>query len=107
VASAPAFDPSAMVSYECYLDLPRANPEGYALTDPFPLAAKVDGALMLASGTSDTLCWPDAVRMSEASIRAGALHEYVVLPEAHHTCDEVHDAYFWRKVADFFGRHLG
>jgi dipeptidyl aminopeptidase/acylaminoacyl peptidase len=107
VCSMPAFDPYGSLLYECYLDLPQNNPHGYAFASTFPLAATIEGALMITVGTSDHAMWTDAVKMSEALIRAGKLHEFVVLPEQYHTYDSVHDAYYWRKVAQFFARHLG
>lgn len=107
VAASPAFDPHAALLYECYLDMPQDNPDGYAFANPFPLAAKIEGALMLAAGTSDHGTWTDAVKMSEALIRAGKLHEFVLLPGQYHSYGNIHGAYFWKKAAEFFARHLG
>jgi dipeptidyl aminopeptidase/acylaminoacyl peptidase len=45
--------------------------------------------------------------MSEALVRAGKPHEFVLLPGQYHSYDAVHDAYYWRKVAAFFAAHLG
>jgi dipeptidyl aminopeptidase/acylaminoacyl peptidase len=106
VCSAPGFDPYSSLLYECYLDLPAANPEGYAFAATYPLAERLEGALLIAVGTSDRGCWTDAVKMSEALIRAGKAHEFVVLPGQYHAFDSVHEAYFWHKLTDFFARHL-
>ena len=46
------------------------------------------------------------MKMSEALIRAGKEHEFVVLPEQFHGYDSVHDDYYWRKVQGFFAQHL-
>ncbi len=106
VASVPAFDPYAWILSECYLDLPQRNPDGYAFASGIALADDIDGAVMLAAGTSDSAIWRDTVKMSEALIRAGKLHEFVVLPGQYHGFGTTHNGYFWRKVEDFFGRHL-
>jgi dipeptidyl aminopeptidase/acylaminoacyl peptidase len=107
VASSPGFDPYNLLLSECYLDLPQKNPDGYRFAETFPLAASLEGGLLLAVGTSDHATWTDALKMSEALIRAGKLHELVVLPEAYHGYGTVHDTYFWRKVAGFFAAQLG
>ena len=106
VAASPGFDPYASLLYECYLDMPQDNADGYAFASPFPLASKLDGALMLAAGTSDHGTWTDAVKMSEALVRAGKMHEFVLLPGQYHHYDTIHDAYYWQKVAAFFASHL-
>jgi dipeptidyl aminopeptidase/acylaminoacyl peptidase len=107
VCSAAGFDATGLVLYECYLDLPERNPDGYAFADCSPLVTGLDGAVMLAVGTSDHPNWAETLRMSEALIQAGKEHELVVLPEQFHAYDTVHDDYFWRKAAGFFAQHLG
>jgi dipeptidyl-peptidase-4 len=106
VAFAPGFDPYSCVLYECYLGLPQDNPEGYRKADLYPLAAQLKGELMIAGGTSDHATWTDALKMSEALIRAGKLHQFVALPEQYHGFDSVHDDYFNRCLAAFFEQHV-
>jgi dipeptidyl aminopeptidase/acylaminoacyl peptidase len=106
VCAAPSFALDGTILFECYLDLPQTNPRGYAFADPYQLAAKVEGEIMLAVGSSDGF-WADTIKMSGALIRSGKPHEFVVLPEAYHSFDSVNDAYFWTKIAEFFARHLG
>lgn len=106
VPFAPGFDPYSCVLYECYLGLPQDNPAGYRNADPYPLAAQVKGEIMLAGGTSDHATWTDAIKMSEALIRAGKLHQFVVLPEQYHGFDSLHDDYFHRCFSAFFDQHV-
>jgi dipeptidyl aminopeptidase/acylaminoacyl peptidase len=106
VCSAPGFDPYSSVLYECYLGLPQHNPVGYQGADALALAARVQGEVMIAVGTSDHGTWTDAVKMSEALIRAGKQHEFVVLPEQYHGFDSVHEDYLNAKLTAFFKRHL-
>ncbi len=108
VCSEPAFDPYASLLYECYLDMPQTNPAGYAFADCIQRAAKVEGPLLMAVGTSDLLCWTDTVKMVEALIRADK-HEFVLLPEQYHGYfyDTQHDSYFWKGVVEFFASHIG
>lgn len=106
VVTAPGFDVYSVVLYECYLGLPQDNPEGYRKADLYPLAAQLKGELMIAGGTSDHATWTDAIKMSEALIRAGKLHQLVPLPEQYHAFDSVHDAYVDRCVEKFFEQHV-
>jgi dipeptidyl aminopeptidase/acylaminoacyl peptidase len=106
VSSAPGFDPYSSVLYECYLGMPQDNVGSYQQADVIAMAGRVQGELMIACGTSDHATWTDAIKMSEALIRAGKQHEFVVLPEQYHGYDSVHQAYFDEKLATFFKRHL-
>ncbi|MBB5081494.1 S9 family peptidase [Nonomuraea endophytica] len=106
VSSAPGFDPYVCLLYECYLGLPQQNPEGYAFASTYPLASAVEGAFMLAVGSADAGCVTEAVRMSEALIQAGKVHDFVILPEQRHIFDSLHMAYFERKMDTFFRTHL-
>lgn len=106
VSSAPGFDPYSSVLYECYLGLPQSNRAAYQKAETYPLAQGMQAAFLLACGSSDHATWTDSMKMSEALIRAAKEHEFVVLPEQIHGFDSTHDAYFWRKVASFFGTHL-
>lgn len=106
VSSSPGFDPYSSVLYECYLGFPQTDPAAYRKADVYPLAARMEAAFLLACGSSDHATWTDAMKMSEALIRAGKDHEFVVLPEQYHGYDSVHDSYYWRKVVDFLETHL-
>src|SRR5262249_14605914 len=106
LCTAPGFDPYSSVLYECYLGMPQDNPTGYRAAETLRLATQVKGELMIAVGTSDHATWTDAIKMSEALIRAGKQHEFVVLPEQYHGFDSVHSDYLHRKLATFFRQHL-
>lgn len=103
---APGWDPLSSVLYECYLGLPRDNPEGYDFAQLFTRAPAIEGALLIAGGTSDHATWTDAVKMTEALIQAGKDHEFVVLPEQYHGFDRAHGAYFRSKLVAFFESEL-
>lgn len=106
VSSSPGYDPYASVLYECYLGMPQDNPDTYREANAVALAGKLRGALMIACGTSDHLCWTDSMKMAEALIRAGKECDFVPLPEQVHGYDSRHDEYFDRKRAEFFAKHL-
>jgi dipeptidyl aminopeptidase/acylaminoacyl peptidase len=106
VVTAPGLNPYKTVLFECYLDLPQRNPEGYAFANPFPLAERLQGELMIGVGTSDHSTWTDSMKLSEALIRAGKVHEFVLLPGTPHGFDPLHDDYFWRRAAAFLDRCL-
>jgi dipeptidyl aminopeptidase/acylaminoacyl peptidase len=107
ISSAPGFDPYSSVLYECYLGLPQTSRAAYDAAQTLTLADKLAGAFLLVCGTSDHATWTDAVKMTEALIRAGKPHEFVVLPEQVHGYDSAHDRYYWHKVRDFLSRTLG
>lgn len=107
VSVAPGLDPYSSVLYECYLGLPQQNKQAYEAADPFSRVGQIEGALMIAAGTSDHATWSDALKMSEALIRVGKDHDFVVLPGQYHSFDTAHDSYFWRKVDGFFKKNLG
>ncbi len=106
VLVAPGLDPHSCVLYECYLGTPQANPDGYRRADLFSMAPRLQAPVMIAGGTADHATWADAIKMSEALIRAGKIHEFVALPEQVHGFGSVHEEYFQRKQAEFFRRHL-
>ncbi|ANY09392.1 S9 family peptidase [Pseudonocardia sp. HH130630-07] len=106
VCSAPGFDPYSSVLYECYLGFPQTDPEAYRAADPFRLAAGLEAEVMLAVGTNDHATVTDTMSMADALVRAGKLHEFVVLPGAYHGYAAVYDRYYWRKVEAFLRTHL-
>ena len=109
VSFAPGYDPYSSVLYECYLGMPQepGGREVYEAANVLNRAAAITRPLLIAGGTSDHATWTDAVKMSEELIRAGVLHDFVVLPEQYHGFDLVHDRYFQRKLAAFFAEHIG
>lgn len=107
VCLAPGFDPYSSILYECYLGTPQGNPAGYRTAEVFPLAATLQGEVLIGGGTSDHATWPDLMKMDEALIRAGKAHEIIVLPEQYHGWDSVHGEYLDRKQAAFLQRALG
>jgi len=106
VSSSPGYDPFSSVLYECYLGMPQDNPDAYREANTTALASKLQGALMIVCGTSDHLCWTDAMKMAEAVIRAGKECDFVPMPEQGHGYDSRHDQYFDQKRAAFFAKHL-
>ncbi len=106
VCAAPGFDPYSSVLYEGYLGLPQEDPAAYSAADVIAMAGRVQGQVMIACGTSDHATWSDSIKLSEALIRAGKQHEFVVLPEQYHGFDSVHSDYADKKLSAFFGYHL-
>jgi len=107
MSSAPGYDPYSSVLYECYLGLPQHNKAAYDAANVLELAGQIEGALMIVCGTSDHATWSDAMKMSEALIRAGKDHDFVPMPGQYHGYDSDHDAFVWRKAAAFFSAQLG
>lgn len=108
VCSAPGFDPYDAFIYEPYLGGVPADHNRAAYEDAFlpKDAGRLKGDLMIVAGTNDMSVWQSAVRMTDALIRAGRPHEFVVLPGQHHMYAPAHDNYFIEKFAAFFERAL-
>ncbi len=108
IASSPGFDPHAGFLYEPYFGGPPSIDNKAAYEDAllFTDAARLAGRLMIVAGSNDTGVWNDAVRMTHALIEAGKQHEFVMLPDEHHSFGSIHDAYFVEKLVGFLARHL-
>ena len=106
VSSAPGFNPYSSLLYEPYLDLPGRAKAAYDFAQPYRLAPRIKGRLMLAGGLADFATFPEFMRMSRALIDAGIDHEQVVLPEEGHGYTGVAEDYFIRKLVDFFERNV-
>jgi dipeptidyl aminopeptidase/acylaminoacyl peptidase len=106
VSQSPGYDPYSSVLYECYLGMPQKNPDAYQAANILALAPKLERPLMIACGTADQMCWRDAMQMSEALVRAGKDYEFVAMPDQGHGFDSVHQTFYMRKLAEFFGKHL-
>ena len=83
-SSAPGFSPWDSILYECYLDLPERNKAAYDASDCFRLAGQIKGALTLAAGTSDNLCFHDALEMSRKLMDHDIEHELIAVTGDNH-----------------------
>ncbi|TDV33831.1 dipeptidyl aminopeptidase/acylaminoacyl peptidase [Paraburkholderia caballeronis] len=108
VASAPGFDPYDYFIHEPYFGgVPDAdNITAYQDASLFGDAAKLKGDLMLVAGTSDICPWRNATKMTDALLKAGIDHEFVMLPDEVHGYGAKQEAYFIKKLAGHFDRYL-
>jgi dipeptidyl aminopeptidase/acylaminoacyl peptidase len=106
VCSAPGFDPYDAFIYEPYLGgVPAAhNRDAYEDAYLIKDAGRLKGDLMIVAGTNDMSVWQSAVHMTDALIKAGKQHEFVVLPAQHHMYAPAYDNYFLEKLTGFFER---
>jgi dipeptidyl aminopeptidase/acylaminoacyl peptidase len=92
---------------EAYMDLPSENPEGYEYGSSLRLADQLQGKLLLLHGTSDVnATFSATMKMTEALIRAGKLHDLVVLPEQDHSVGGQSGVYFQLANRRYFQEHL-
>ncbi|MBL0698024.1 DPP IV N-terminal domain-containing protein [Comamonas sp. JC664] len=107
-AAAPgALEEEAIIN-EPYLNLPSANPQGYALGDNLALASKLKGHLKLMHGTSDVnASLSVTMRMAEALIRANKRFELLIMPGQPHSPMGPASRYVQDDVGLFFLRTLG
>ncbi|AKQ68332.1 hypothetical protein A176_005244 [Myxococcus hansupus] len=102
-----ALEEEAIIN-EPYLDLPSANPQGYAVGDNLALAGKLKGHLKLMHGTSDVNATLSVtMRMADALIRANKRFELLIMPGQPHSPMGPASRYFQDDVGLFFLRTLG
>ena len=107
VSSSPGYDPWDSILYEPYLDLPGRNRAAYDHAALPKHAAKVKGALLMASGTSEFSVIGSAMKMSRALIEENVQHELVILPGEYHAYVGAGERYFIDKAVHWFDMHLG
>jgi len=92
---------------EPYMGLPKDNPAGYNAADSLAIIDRLDGPLLIGHGTSDlNATFSATMKIVDALARANKMYELVVLPEGGHTTDGIHGDYWYRRLAEFFVRHL-
>lgn len=108
VSSAPGLDPYDLFIYEPYLDGKPAAHNKAAYEDALlsKEAAHLKGKLMIAAGTEDVAVWHSAIKMTHALIEAGKDHEFVTLPDQHHSFSTSHERYFIEKLVRHFNRYV-
>lgn len=108
VSSAPGYDAYDYFIYEPYFGGPP-NPDNisaYEDSSLFKDVHSLKGHLMIVAGSSDICPWQNAMKMTNALIRAGISHEFVALPDEVHGYGAKHEAYFIGKLADHFATYL-
>jgi len=113
VAGAPATNVwHAMTGEMRVMDRPQDYPEAYADASPFTHVAGLRDPLMIVHGMRDSIVlFKDSLVLLEHAMLHGRGHliELVPLPNAPHGWDTVElyqTRYAFRKMVDFFGRHL-
>jgi dipeptidyl aminopeptidase/acylaminoacyl peptidase len=88
VSAAPVVDPydtSGGGAMEMYLGLPEHNPKVYEDSSSLPLAANLQGHLLIIHGTSDVNAdFAATMKMAAAFIRAGKFFDLLIMPEMSH-----------------------
>ena len=107
VAGAPGELTEAAPINEPYMRTPANNPEGYAAGLNAPLAANLQGKLLIIHGTADVHApFSTSMRMIDALIKADKRFEMLVLPGADHSLTGVYGRYSVERKKDFFLEHL-
>jgi dipeptidyl-peptidase 4 len=92
---------------ERYLGLPEENKEGYRLSSPIHLAAKLKGALLLMHNfEDDNVLFQHTLRMADALERAGKPFEMMLYPQKKHGVTGPAYKHLLETVAAFFERRL-
>lgn len=92
---------------EPYMGLPDENPEGYAAGSNPALAKELKGRLLIMHGTADRNApFSTTMRMAEALIRAGKLHDMAVFPQADHYFRGMNGLYMAEMMIAYFREHL-
>jgi dipeptidyl aminopeptidase/acylaminoacyl peptidase len=92
---------------EAYMDLPDANPAGYADASSLRRAGAIRGRLALVHGTSDVnATFSASMKMVDALTRAGRQYDLLVFPEETHAMSPSAVLYRTSALTRFFTRHL-
>ena len=104
VASAPGEG----LRFKAYMGSPVENEEGYSYASNVPLAASLQGKLLIIQGTRDMSApfW-DTMKVVDAFVRADKRFDLVVLPEQPHALFRGTEAGYWRDaIRRYFQEHL-
>ncbi len=95
---------------ERYLDRPQDNTEGYKASSPMTYAGELRDPLLLVHGTTDNNVHPqNTLNLIARFIAEGVKFELALYPNVRHslqTFDEASQRDFFRRLTDFFDRHL-
>ncbi len=92
---------------ERYMDSPKQNPEGYALTSTLDKVDNLEGRLLLIHGAQDpVVVQQHSVEFIEACIKAGKQVDYFLYPTHEHNVSGRDRIHLNAKIADYFKLHL-
>lgn len=109
VAGAPPVEWEDYDTYytERYLGLPKANPEGYHVSNVTSYVTGLNTPLLIVSGaTDDNVYFQNTMKLTEALMKAGKKYEQIVLPGTHMLADPALRAAESERVMEFFARNL-
>jgi dipeptidyl-peptidase-4 len=93
---------------ERYLDLPADNPDGYRDSSPLGVADRLADALLVVHGTGDDNVHPqNSIALMKALVKADMPFEDAIYPDEKHGFKPGAIRHFYRRMTDFFDRHLG
>ncbi|WP_196232118.1 S9 family peptidase [Rhizobium etli] len=107
VATAPCNDNYAhSFSHDRWFGLPSELPESYQVQSNFPLAAQIEGRLLIVAGDADDDTHPfNTILMAGALAKANRNFDMLILPDLNHSTTAT-DGYVTRRTWDYFVRHL-
>lgn len=92
---------------ERYMDSPKQNPEGYALTSTLDKVSNLNGRLLLIHGAQDpVVVQQHSMEFIEACIKAGKQVDYFLYPTHEHNVSGRDRIHLNAKIADYFKLHL-
>ncbi|GMU65177.1 MAG: peptidase S9 [Acidobacteriota bacterium] len=93
---------------ERYLDSPADNPDGYRDSSPLGIADRLADALLVVHGTGDDNVHPqNSIALMKALVEADKPFEDAIYPDEKHGFKPGANRHFYRRMTDFFDRHLG
>jgi dipeptidyl aminopeptidase/acylaminoacyl peptidase len=107
IAVAPGDLTEAQAINEPYMGLPKNNQKGYAAGSNPNVADQLKGKLLLIHGTADVNApVSTTMRMADALIRSGKMHDMAIIPGANHFFGGSGGMYMSRLVIQYFREHL-
>ena len=93
---------------ERYLDHPADNSEGYKASSPLTHAGHLEDALLIVHGTGDDNVHPqNTLNLIDALVASERMFEVALYPGQKHGFRGLAARHFYRRMTEFFQRHLG
>ncbi|MER9965106.1 S9 family peptidase [Mesorhizobium sp. M0045] len=107
VASAQTSDNYAyFLNHDRWFGLSSEFPESYQAQLNYPLAARIEGRLLLVAGDADDDCHPlHTILMAGALAKANRNFDMLILPDLNHSTTAT-DGYVTKRKWDYFVQHL-
>ena len=91
---------------ERYMDTPKTNPEGFALTSLMNKTSALKGRLLICQGAVDTMLWEHSLSFTQKCIEEGVQLDYFPYPCTEHNVAGPWRVHLNQKIVSYFEDYL-